>query len=196
MPNIALETFRTATAGIGPSTRNERRYQNALRRLLATPTSAKAGSAMSISPGTTTLWSKLRGAAAIEPSPICQVPSSEITRRPADSAAAADKRPPTTVRPATIRQTERVRDACMVSSLGMWYWGGKTLPEGTGYSPLWTAATQGFSRWLTPGRLPNPWNRKGIQAIAMPKGTVPFSRRSSLFPRQRLLRRENRDSPP
>ena len=30
----------------------------------------------------------------------------------------------------------------------------------------------------------------------VPKGTVPFSRRSSLFPRQRLLRRENRDSPP
>ena len=89
-PNIALWTLSTATAGRGPSTRNVRRYQNASRNLLWTPTAAKAGRAMSTSPGTVSVCEKSVGTDAILPCSTCHVPSSEITwRRAAGSAAQA-----------------------------------------------------------------------------------------------------------
>ena len=71
VPNIALATFKLATAGTGPSSANVRRYQNASRRgsfcgmlwRLATfgPGASKGGVANDTRPGTGTVRSKFAG---------------------------------------------------------------------------------------------------------------------------------------
>ncbi len=99
MPNIALAIFSVAVSGIGPSTVNVRRYQKASRRgsfwgiasRLATfgPGSTNAGVAMSTNPGTGTVPGNSLGITSIFPSAICQVPSSEMTRRSGSDASFA-----------------------------------------------------------------------------------------------------------